>query len=363
MGALRSPEASPQNVLYPPPSWALPEGRASTQHPKQPQPSPIFGGKRGPVPLRPATRGEAERRTCIPGEAPGDSGREFPAGRRGHPRWLLHRHGVPPRHQCSRGQGRGLHAGAERPHGQGPAALGGPRAGAQPGAPGARGRAGGTSCKHSPPLGRVSLAPARGRPGSEVCCWVLHQAPSPHGGTCAEVSFARSQGQPLLLQTRSQPPRVGGSQGSAFFRYGGDKAAPAGDFPRQFGLNFKPLLLSLSGATLGSQGREQRPGSCPLASSPCVPRNPPRPPCHDPRHTTPSRGDKRGSDPGEMETPGLLAAATGTSLFLAWAALQLNEAQLTPSEFGHLCHGGDGGDHPHPARASGFHLEAGTCLL
>lgn len=44
--------------------------------------------------------------------------------------------------------------------------------------------------------------------------------------------------------------------GSAFFRYGSDKTAQTRDFPRQFGLNFKPLQLSLSRATLGSRGRE-----------------------------------------------------------------------------------------------------------
>lgn len=65
--------------------------------------------------------------------------------------------------------------------------------------------------------------------------------------------------------------------GSAFFRYGRDKTAQRGDFPRQFGLNFKPLLLSLSRATLCSQGRAQRLGSCPHAAIPCIPRNPPSP--------------------------------------------------------------------------------------
>lgn len=44
--------------------------------------------------------------------------------------------------------------------------------------------------------------------------------------------------------------------GSAFFRYGSDKTAQTGDFPRQFDLNFKPLQLSLSRATWGSRGRE-----------------------------------------------------------------------------------------------------------
>lgn len=49
---------------------ALPEGQASTRDPRHPQLSPIFDVKRRPVPLRPAARGEADRRGCIPGEAP-----------------------------------------------------------------------------------------------------------------------------------------------------------------------------------------------------------------------------------------------------------------------------------------------------
>lgn len=53
-------------------------------------------------------------------------GREFPAGRRGHPHLPPHRHGVPPRCQRSPGQGRGLRARAELPHGQGLATLSGP---------------------------------------------------------------------------------------------------------------------------------------------------------------------------------------------------------------------------------------------
>lgn len=63
--------------------------------------------------------------------------------------------------------------------------------------------------------------------------------------------------------------------------------------------------------------------------------------------------------------PGQPSATTGTLLFLAWVALQLNEvaeplgAQLTPHKFGHLCCRGNGGDHPHPARAQAFTLKLG----
>lgn len=67
------------------------------------------------------------------------------------------------------------------------------------------------------------------------------------------------------------------AEGSAFFRYCRDKTAQIGDFPRQYGLNFKPLQLSLSRAMPGSRGREQRSGSRPTAASPHAPRNPPGP--------------------------------------------------------------------------------------
>lgn len=54
-------------------------------------------------------------------------------------------------------------------------------------------------------------------------------------------------------------PRAEKMAGCAALRYGADKRVQPGDFPKQFGLNFKPLPLSLSRAKLGSQGRELRP--------------------------------------------------------------------------------------------------------
>lgn len=92
------------------------------------------------------------------------------------------------------------------------------RAGAQPREPGQaswgqeRGAELGDQLQECPsPWRAVTRWPQPGYDlGREIPCWVLHQAPGPHGGTCAEVSFAHLQGQPLFLQTRSQAPRAGG---------------------------------------------------------------------------------------------------------------------------------------------------------
>lgn len=64
--------------------------------------------------------------------------------------------------------------------------------------------------------------------------------------------------------------------GSAFFRYSRVTTARIGDFPWQFSLNFKPLVLSLSRATLGSQGRAVL-RVLSHGREPSCPRNPPGP--------------------------------------------------------------------------------------
>lgn len=76
-----------------------------------------------------------------------------------------------------------------------------------------------------------------------------------------------------------------------------------------------------------------------------------------------------GQSPGGGGNPTQPSATTSTSLFLAWVALQLNKtvellrAQLTPSNFEHLCHGGYGGDHPHLVRAQAFILKLGCACF
>lgn len=145
--------------------------------------------------------------------------------------------------------------------------------------------------------------------------------------------------------------------GSAFLRYGRDKTAQTRDFPRQFGLNFKPLLLSLSRAARGSRGRKQHPGLRPQES----PRAPlPRPtPCRTITWGQVGQSPRSGGNPRQP------SATTATSLFLPWVALPLNEvveplrALLVPSKFGHLCHGGDGDDHPYLVRPQAFALMLG----
>lgn len=110
--------------------------------------------------------------------------------------------------------------------------------------------------------------------------------------------------------------------GSAFFRYGRDKTTQTRDFPRQFGLNFKPLLLSLSGAMWGSQETKQCLGSCPTATN-RVPRNPPSPfaTTHDTLYQGQVGQSARAG--GNSRQP---SATAGTSVFLSWVALQLSEA-------------------------------------
>ena len=126
-------------------------------------------------------------------------------------------------------------------------------------------------------------------------------------------------------------------------------------------MNFKPLLLSLSRTTLGSRGREQHPGLCPPAASPGTPRKSPRSLCHNPRHATPSHGDKWGSHPGEVETSGSppppLAPCSSWLGWLCSSTRRWSRSML--SKFGHLCRGGDRGDHPHLARAQAFTLKPG----
>lgn len=112
--------------------------------------------------------------------------------------------------------------------------------------------------------------------------------------------------------------------GSAFFRYSRVKAAHIRDFPRQFSLNIKPLVLSLSGAT-GLPGESSAPGCVPWQTA-LLPQESPGPLCHCPHHTALSCRDKWGSHPGETETPEQPSATASISLFLSWLPLQLNKA-------------------------------------
>lgn len=162
----------------------------------------------------------------------------------------------------------------------------------------------------------------------------------------------------LLLAGRDSPcfstlvPRrhVQKATGSAFFRYRRDKTAQAGDFPRQLSLNFKPPLLSLSRAVLGSWGREQNPGSLPTAASPNLPRNPPAPlPLPTPHHVI--TWGQAGQSPRGGGNPG--------QLLLAWVTLLLNKAAKPcgAEQVWDLCCGSNGVEHPQPPRAQAFILK------
>lgn len=152
--------------------------------------------------------------------------------------------------------------------------------------------------------------------------------------------------------------------GSAFFRYSRVKTAQTRDFPRQFSLNFKPRVLSLSRATLGSQGREQRSGLCPTADSPAAPGIPRAPLSLPTPHCTIMWGRVGQSPSGagnpraalcHLTFPGLaaFAAQQGSGAARGWADAQLVWVSMLQRQ-----------RHDHaPGQSSGFHLAAGMCLL
>lgn len=80
---------------------------------------------------------------------------------------------------------------------------------------------------------------------------------------------------PGTVPTSPRPlPRAEEMAGCAALRYGADKRVQPRDFPKQFGLNFKPLPLSLSRANLGSQGRELYSDRVSWGGYPGMPRAP-----------------------------------------------------------------------------------------
>lgn len=101
--------------------------------------------------------------------------------------------------------------------------------------------------------------------------------------------------------------------GSAFFRYSRVKTAQIRGFPQQFSLNFKPPVLSLSRASLGSQGREQRSRLCPTADSPGAPGIPRAPLSLPTPHCTVMWG-QAGRSPGGDGNPRAASATASTSL-------------------------------------------------
>lgn len=132
----------------------------------------------------------------------------------------------------------------------------------------AEGKSEGHSCRNSskntPPLGR--LLP-RYDPGREIPRGLCIRPLVPMVAPAPRCPLPACRDSPCF-STLVPRHHMQKATGSAFFRYGRDTTAQAGDFPRQLGLNFKPLVLSLSRAVLGSWEKEQSPGVSPPHSQP-----------------------------------------------------------------------------------------------
>lgn len=99
----------------------------------------------------------------------------------------------------------------------------------------------------------------------------MHQAPVPVAAPLLRCPSHTCRDSPCFSKPAPRHHVQEEAAGSAFFRYSRVKTAQIGDFPQQFSLNFKPLVLSLSRATLGSQGRERGSELCSTADSPRAP--------------------------------------------------------------------------------------------
>lgn len=131
MGALRTPDAGPQNVLDPSPPTCCPRVEPAPGTPGNLSRAPFLVAKEGrfPFTLLPGERltGEA----ASPGKPPGHAaaGNSPLEGEATHPRLPPHRHGVPLTAGTPRGRGGGCEPGPSSPMGQGLGALSGPQDG------------------------------------------------------------------------------------------------------------------------------------------------------------------------------------------------------------------------------------------
>lgn len=250
---------------------ALSEGQDSTWDPRHPQPSPIFGGKRRPVPIRPAVRGEADRRGYIPGEASGHAMAEnSPLEGEATHICLCTAMRCPLTASAPWGRGGGCELGPRVPMGRVCLPSADHGAGTRPRGPGQaswgqeQGAELGDQLQEYPSPRRALAGPSpgmiwAGRFPAGFCIRPLVPVAAP----ALRCPLPACRDSPCFSKPAPRHHVREEAAESAFFRYGRNKTAQTGDFPRQLGLNFKPLLLSLSRATLCSQGREQRPGSHP----------------------------------------------------------------------------------------------------